>query len=44
MQQYKFVCKTPKAVYECLSKQYLKTPSTKEEWFSISKELEETRD
>ena len=32
----------PKAIYECLSKEYLKVPSTKEEWLSISKDFKET--
>ena len=31
-----------KAIYKCLSKEYLKTPSTKEEWIYISKDFEET--
>ena len=33
---------TSKAIYECLSKEYLKNLSTKEEWLSISKDFVET--
>ena len=31
-----------KAIYKCLSKEYLKAPSTKEQWISISNDFEET--
>ena len=35
------ISETSKAIYECLKEEYLKAPSKKEEWLSISKDFED---
>ena len=35
------ISQTSKAIYECLKKEYLKAPSKKQEWPSISKDFED---
>ena len=35
------ISQTLKVIYECLKEEYLKAPSKKEEWISISKDFED---